>query len=51
MKKFVLELLLMFGLIVLVKLGEISFFQSCILYLFAIAGDIVIQKLNNIKSN
>lgn len=49
MKKFVLELLLMFGLIVLVKLEEISFFQSCILYLFAIAGDIVIQKLNNIE--
>jgi len=49
MKKFILELLLIFGLILLVKLGEMSFFQSCILYLFIITVDIAIQKLNNIE--
>ena len=48
MKKFILEILLIFGLIILVKMGELSFFQSCIIYISAIAGDIVIKKLDMI---
>lgn len=49
MKKIILELLIIFGLILLEKSGELSFFQSCIIFLFIITVDIAIQKLNNIE--
>nr|DAO95545.1 MAG TPA: minor capsid protein [Caudoviricetes sp.] len=45
MKKRILEILLIFGLIILEKMGKVSFFQAIIIYISAIAGDIIIQKL------